>query len=441
MRRIEKFGLSSYQFMAMTRRGVFYTFLILYMLEVLNRSFTEATLVMALPLMANSITQTLIWGPLSDKFRVRRLLIVIGESIAGVAYILLSPPIWEFLTGISHYQAKDLYALTIILGLTFLESFWSMSNVGWSALIADLTKPSERGSIMGQLNSVGSIGSIIGVFVGGFLYDYPAKAQGFHYLFFISSAIMFSSAAILLVTVKEPKVASSMNVTLKKSDVVNTTGDFPLKHIFYWYLVSIFFVMAATASIYRLLAYYIRIALLATSFEISIIRNTSSIVNFVANPIIGTISDKKGRRNVLLAGFIAISFVPFLYTLPTNIVEMILVSILSGITGVILSTVSYAFIAEIIPEESRGRYFGQYNTAFTLSFGVTPILISGLLTDFLTMNFLRVVKSLEDAQMLAITYVFYFSSVMCVIGLLIFLKKVYFTPSGTVKYFMSICEY
>jgi len=136
--------------MAMTRRGLFYGFLTLYMLEVLKRSFTEAISATTLPMLANSLTQTFVWDPLSDKFKVRRLLIVIGETIAGIAYIFLSPTVWSLYTGLTPTQAKTLYAITIIVGLTLLESFWSMSNVGWSAPIADMTKSTERGTIMGN---------------------------------------------------------------------------------------------------------------------------------------------------------------------------------------------------------------------------------------------------------------------------------------------------
>ena len=38
-----------------------------------------------------------------------------------------------------------------------IEIFWSMSNVGWSALISDIYKPEERSTIQGQLMSIGAI--------------------------------------------------------------------------------------------------------------------------------------------------------------------------------------------------------------------------------------------------------------------------------------------
>jgi len=419
MRKKEIVGLGSFQFMAMTRRGLFYGFLTLYMLEVLKRSFTEAISAMALPMLANSLTQTFVWGPLSDKFKVRRLLIVIGETIAGIAYIFLSPTVWSLYTGLAPTQAKTLYAITIIVGLTLLESFWSMSNVGWSALIADMTKSTERGTIMGQLNSIGAVGRIIGVFVGGLLYDFPSKAQGFPLLFYISSAIMFASAVTLLITVEEPKLILSREDKITKT----SEGEFLFKYLFYWFLVSFFFIFASLASVMQLLSYYVRIALLATSFDISLIRNAVSISNLAASPILGTLSDKKGKKPILLAGCILSVFVPILYTLPRSIFEMVLVSAVAGIARAIFSTVSYAFVAELIPENQRGKYFGQYNMVSTLSFGVAPIIISGFFTDQLTKIFLTKNYVLEQAQILAIINTFYLTAFLAGLGCLIFWEK------------------
>ena len=87
------------------------------------------------------------------------------------------------------------------------------------------------------------------------------------------------------------------------------------------------------------------------------------------------------------------------------------------------STVSYAFVAELIPENQRGKYFGQYNTVSTLSFGVASIIISGFFTDQLTKMFLTKNYVLEQAQILAIINTFYLTAFLAGLGCLIFWKK------------------
>jgi len=230
---------------------------------------------------------------------------------------------------------------------------------------------------------------------------------------------MFTSAVTLLVTVEEPKVI------LRREDKITKTPEreFLLKYLFYWFLVSFFFIFASLASVMQLLSYYVRIALLATSFDISLIKNAASISNLAANPILGFLSDKKGKKPILLVGCIVSVLVPILYTLPRSIFEMILVSAVAGIVRAIFSTVSYAFVAELIPENQRGKYFGQYNMVSTLSFGVTSIIIPGFFTDQLTKIFLTKNYVLEQAQILAIINTFYLTAFLAELGCLIFWKK------------------
>jgi len=82
-------GLSSFQFMAMARRGLFYTFLALYLRVVLGLSVTATTLLASLSMIANSASQTFIWGKISDKYQARTILVVIGEIIAAFGYVFV----------------------------------------------------------------------------------------------------------------------------------------------------------------------------------------------------------------------------------------------------------------------------------------------------------------------------------------------------------------
>jgi len=61
--------------------------------------------------------------------RKRKNFISLGKTIAGIAYILISPPVWSMITGFEIYVFKVLYAYALIAGLTLLESVWLMSNV------------------------------------------------------------------------------------------------------------------------------------------------------------------------------------------------------------------------------------------------------------------------------------------------------------------------
>ncbi len=136
-------GLSSFQLLAMFRRGMFYTYLSLYMSIFLDLSQTIVTLYATLPMIMSVIFQNFVWGPLSDKFQKRRTFIISGEVLAGIGTIL----VWFIHSLISNLIIAG---YVIIFGLMCIEAFWSMSNISWSALISDIYPSLERSKIMGQ---------------------------------------------------------------------------------------------------------------------------------------------------------------------------------------------------------------------------------------------------------------------------------------------------
>ncbi|MEZ4605125.1 MAG: hypothetical protein R2861_17475, partial [Desulfobacterales bacterium] len=65
-------GISSFQALAMFRRGLFYAFLSIYLRYFLGLSVTETTLFATLPMVFNILAQTFVWGRLSDRRQLRR---------------------------------------------------------------------------------------------------------------------------------------------------------------------------------------------------------------------------------------------------------------------------------------------------------------------------------------------------------------------------------
>ncbi|MDX1798135.1 MAG: MFS transporter [Candidatus Lokiarchaeia archaeon] len=159
-------GLSSFQILAMFRRGLFYTYLSLYMIEFLHLSNFETTLYATLPMIMSILFQNFVWGPISDKIQRRRTLIILGEILAGIGSLI----VWgiHFLVSFSSLYISG---YVIIIGFCFVEMFWSMSNIGWTALISDLYPSEKRSKIMGQLTGLGGMGRIVGIFIGGILYN------------------------------------------------------------------------------------------------------------------------------------------------------------------------------------------------------------------------------------------------------------------------------
>ncbi|MBW1695719.1 MAG: MFS transporter [Deltaproteobacteria bacterium] len=84
------FGISSFQVLVWFRRGLFYSFLSIYLRHFLGLSVTETTLFATLPMIINILCQTFIWGTVSDMYQLRRTLIITGEVLAVASLLIFA---------------------------------------------------------------------------------------------------------------------------------------------------------------------------------------------------------------------------------------------------------------------------------------------------------------------------------------------------------------
>ena len=98
-----------------------------------------------------------------------------------------------------------------------------------------------------------------------------------------------------------------------------------------------------------------------------------ALMQFVFSPILGALSDRFGRRPVLLVS-LAGAAVDYLVMSMTSTLSILYVGrIVAGITGANMA-VATAYIADITPEEDRSRRYGAMNACLGLGFVAGPLL-------------------------------------------------------------------
>jgi MFS family permease len=411
-------GLTSFQMLAMFRRGLFYAFLSIYLRSYLGLSVTETTLFATLPMIVNVLAQTLIWGAVSDRLQLRRTLIIVGEILAACGTVL----IWYI-----HRRFADpiVSGYAIIVGLTAIEIFWSMSNISWSALVSDIYDAQQRSRVQGWLASLGGVGRMVGVWIGGLLYDgLGLKPEGWGFfegpLFFVAAGVMLIST-LPLIYLPEGGIGS------KPAPVAANPhkGRLPASTVVYLvFLVGMVFINFGRNSIAIIFTQYLILdpGLALDSRTVSDVVNTQSFAMVALGWTAGWICRRMGNAAALLVGTAVAVAGLALLALTTAPPMIYAACFLRGVGDAVIMAAAYTFASILIPSQMRGRMFAWFNGTFFLSFGMGGTLIAGPIVDGLI--------AAGYAQPWAYRLSFAAGAGLTVIGLLIQTTLLWFLKKG-----------
>ncbi len=113
------------------------------------------------------------------------------------------------------------------------------------------------------------------------------------------------------------------------------------------------------------------------AFWYGVVTFTFGVANFFASPILGALSDRHGRRPVLLIGFCGLALSFFATALSTAVWMLIAVRLVSGAMQANLA-IANAYVADITPPEQRAKRFGMLGAMFGVGFILGPVM-GGLL--------------------------------------------------------------
>lgn len=310
-------------------------------------------------------------GWLSDKAGKRKPFIISGYSLSAVSKPLLALAYtWHF-----------------VLAARFLDRLGKgLRTSARDALIADSTGVEYRGKAFGFHRALDSLGAVIGPIIALILLYH---LDGNYSLIFLAAFIpAFISVMLLFLFVTEKK--SEKKYGPFRFELSDFNREFKL-----FLLVSIIFAAGNSSNAFLVLraqnifasagipptiaTIFGSMGLLAVVVLSYVVYN---ITYSMASMPAGTLSDKIGRRNVLVAGFLIFSAVYLGFAV---IKEGYMVWILFAVFGFYIAMtdgVSKAFIVDLVPQEKRGTAIGMYYTATGL-LALLASIIAGMLWDFI----------------------------------------------------------
>lgn len=111
----------------------------------------------------------------------------------------------------------------------------------------------------------------------------------------------------------------------------------------------------------------------ADPFQVGLLMAIYSLMQFLFNPFWGQLSDKYGRRPIILISLLGASLAHFWFAMSTDYWELFASRTLAGLFGANIST-AMAYVADVTPPKERSKGMGLIGAAFGLGFVLGPFI-------------------------------------------------------------------
>lgn len=328
-----------------------------------------------------SFTQPLT-GRLSDKVGKRKLFVLIGLAIFTVANF--------------SYALADSYALLMIIRVVqgIAAAFTITASL---ALVSELSRKETRGNNMGVYNSFRLVGFGLGPLASGFMvengpYNIPlvGTLDGFTASFCIAAAAPLISALLVAFLVTDPEETKPSKRKMKIRITSKKAGQL-LDPIFALALATL--VMSFGFSLLAPIETKTNERLSQGPFLFSLEFSALIAALAIAQPIIGKLSDRFGRRIFIIIGLIGLVPIVLLEGFVTQPWEMITARALQGISAAMVFAPSLALAGDLAESGQTGSQLsvvtmafglgislGSFVSGYSVRFGyATPFLIGAIL--------------------------------------------------------------
>ncbi|MFC1627894.1 MFS transporter [Gemmatimonadota bacterium] len=158
-----------------------------------------------------------------------------------------------------------------------------------------------------------------------------------------------------------------------------TTGDQKVKRSpLFVILLTVFINLVGFGIIIPLIPFYAQ-DFGASKFEVGLLFASYSLMQFLFAPLWGRISDRIGRRPILLISLFGTSLSFVVFGLANSLLVLFIGRIMAGFFGAVIST-AHAFIADVTEPQDRAHGMGLVGAAFGLGFIFGPF-IGGVMAD------------------------------------------------------------
>ena len=330
-----------------------------------------------------------LFGSLSDKVDTKagkRMPFIVTGTILAVIFLMMLP-------AADRSVNLPLFVIALFALLISMGTYRSPAV----ALMPDVTAKPLRSKANAIINLMGAVGGILYLGVTAVLYP-TAKTKGLDHvnyqpLFLVVSGIMIVSVAVLLLTIKEPKLAKENRELEKKHPEWNLAKDdgtghetlpAPVKKSLAFLLASIALWFVGYNGVTTWFSTYVAEVMgegVGGTATCLMVATAGAIVSYIP---IGIVASKVGRKKTILSGVVLLAACFgagfFLTTGARSITPPMYVAFaLVGLAWAAINVNSLPMVVEMCRGSDVGKFTGYYYTASMLAQVVTPVLAGTLM--------------------------------------------------------------
>ena len=337
------------------------------------------------------------FGGLSDRSHNKRLGKRTPFILCGTAAAVILMNILPALDNSYAAEAAPFkfVSFVVVLGLLLIAMGTYRSPA--VALMPDVTPKPLRSKGNAIINLMGALGGIIYLGVAAALYP-TAKVKelahvNYQPLFLVVSAIMVVAIVVLLLTIREPKLAAENQALEKEHPEWNLAEDdgsghevlpAPVKRSLGFLLASIALWFIGYNGVTTWFTTYVSRVMgegLGGASTCLLVATAGAIVSYIP---IGVIASRVGRKKTIMAGVILLAvcfLLGFVLTTAFSSLNavMFVVFALVGLAWAAINVNSLPMVVEMCRGSDVGKFTGYYYTASMLAQVITPVLAGTLM--------------------------------------------------------------
>ena len=308
---------------------------------------------------ATGLAASFIGGAIADRFG-RKLIMFAAQAMHGLAYILMS-----------HAHTY----IGFVIPMTIMGVAMPFYSIGSDAMMADIIPSEKRTGAFAILRMINNAGIAIGPAIGGII-----VANSYATAFYLAAGGMISYSLLLLITVRETLIKKVTSVITPKKEALGGYGRVLGDGNFVAFVSTITVGMIAPLMMWTLLAVYMNKYYDIPEYLYSWLPITNALMCVLVQYPVTMFTRNLRAKTAITLGMLVYALGVGSVAIMTGFWGFWLAMVIMSMGELILVPTGSKYVADIAPEDLRGRYMSIYWLTWGVSRSVAPM-VGGALHD------------------------------------------------------------